>query len=248
MHTRSYLEKLRRGTISHAEEKRLGLPMSPALLRRSRASTGATIAAAKAALHERAGVHLAGGTHHAFPDRGEGFCVFNDVAVTCRALQSSSEIQHAVVIDLDVHQGNGTASIFSGDSSVFTFSMHGERNYPFMKRNGDLDVPLLDDTGDDAYLDALQNALQRLPFTHADIAFYLAGADPFIGDRLGRLSLSKSALAARDEIVIRTCLRHGVPIAVVMAGGYADVVDDIVEIHSSTVLRLSQASHAPACP
>ena len=240
VHTPGYLEKLRTGTLTRTEQRHIGFPTSPALLERSRRSTGATLAAARASIEDGAGVHLAGGTHHAFADRGEGFCIFNDVAVACRNLQASSIVDRAVVVDLDVHQGNGTADIFADDPSVFTFSMHAERNYPLVKCEGDLDVALPDDTEDIGYLRQLREALDGLPLDRADIVFYLAGADPFKHDRLGRLSLSKAALSQRDELVFRACLASDVPVTVVMAGGYAEVIDDVVDIHTTTVFNLEK--------
>ncbi len=236
VHTREYLDQLTRGTLSRIEEKRIGFPWSLKMVERSRRSTGATIGAARAAANDGASVHLAGGTHHAFPDHGQGFCVFNDVAVAIRVLQADCLIQRAVVIDLDVHQGNGTASIFSDDFDVFTFSMHGESNFPFAKCNGDLDIALADGTNDDTYLSALTHALENsLPIADADMVFYLAGADPFEQDRYGKLKLSKSGLKRRDELVFESCKQHDCPIAVVMAGGYASNVEDIVAINTTTV-------------
>ena len=239
VHTLGYLEKLKCCTLSEIEERRIGFPASPALLERSRRSTGATLGAAHASLEDGAGAHLAGGTHHAFPDHGQGFCVFNDVAVACRNLQTTGVVRDAVIVDLDVHQGNGTANIFAGDPSVFTFSMHGDRNYPFSKCDGDLDIPLPNDTAGTHYLRQLSDALDhRIPLENADIVFYLAGADPYEHDRFGKLALSKAALSERDELVFRACQVHNVPIVVVMAGGYANSVEDVVDIHSSTVHNL----------
>ena len=236
VHTRNYLDKLKLGTLTKIEERRIGFPMSPGLLERSRRSTGATINAAYAAVGDRAAVHLAGGTHHAFPDHGQGFCVFNDVAVACRALQSDGIVRKAVVVDLDVHQGNGTASVFRDDPSVFTFSMHGARNFPFSKCDGDLDVALADGTGDDQYLQQLAEVLEnQIPLGDADMVLYLAGADPFEGDRFGRLKLTKAGLAERDRLVLEACRTSQTPLTVVMAGGYAQSIDDIVDIHTTTV-------------
>ncbi len=239
VHTADYLDKLKQGSLSGVEQRRIGFPWSPEMVERSRRSTGATIGAARVALRDGAGVHLAGGTHHAFPDHGQGFCVFNDVAVAIRDLQGEGLIRRAVVIDLDVHQGNGTAAIFADDPSVFTFSMHGERNFPFAKCNGDLDIAFPDGTSNEPYLAALADALHnRLPLVNADIAFYLAGADPFKNDRIGKLKLTKAGLDARDRLVFDACREHAIPVAVVLAGGYAECMADIVSIHASTVAAM----------
>ena len=176
-------------------------------------------------------VNLAGGTHHAYPDHGQGFCVFNDVAVAARTMQAEGVARRIVVIDCDVHQGNGTAAIFADDPSVFTFSIHGANNFPFRKETSDLDIALPDDTEDRPYLKALQESLHSLALPQFDLAIYLAGADPFVGDTLGRLALSKGGLAMRDQMVFDFCELAGLPVAVVMAGGYATRVEDIVDIH-----------------
>jgi acetoin utilization deacetylase AcuC-like enzyme len=181
-------------------------------------------------------MNLAGGTHHAFPDHGEGFCVFNDVAVAIRMLQAEGRIQRAAIIDLDVHQGNGTHAVFAADPSVFTFSMHGVRNYPFTKVNGCIDVELEDGTGDDEYLRLLADALPRvLSAARADLVVYLAGADPHVGDRLGRLALSFEGLARRDAMVLATCREVGIPVAITIAGGYGHDIEDTVRAHLNTV-------------
>jgi acetoin utilization deacetylase AcuC-like enzyme len=206
------------------------------MVERSRRSTGATIGAARAALDGGVGVHLAGGTHHAFPDRGQGFCVFNDVAVAIRVLQADGRIRRSIVIDLDVHQGNGTASIFGDDPSVFTFSIHGQGNYPFAKSDSDLDIALPDGTNDEHYHAALRDALENVvPLGNADIVFYLAGADPYEHDRLGKLKLTRSGLSERDRLVFASCQCHELPVAVVLAGGYAKVVVDVATIHVATI-------------
>jgi acetoin utilization deacetylase AcuC-like enzyme len=246
VHTADYLDKLNYGTLSRIEERRIGFPWSLRMVERSRHSTGATIGAARAALEDRAAVHLAGGTHHAFPDHGQGFCVFNDVAVAIRLLQAEKLIRRAVVIDLDVHQGNGTAAIFADDPAVFTFSMHGERNFPFTKCNGDLDIALPDGTADETYIDALRDALEcGLPLADADAVFYLAGADPYEHDRFGKLKLTKAGLAKRDQLVIESCNRHRLPLTVVMAGGYAKTVEDVAEINATTISTLLAADRRP---
>jgi acetoin utilization deacetylase AcuC-like enzyme len=235
-HTADYLRRVKTGTLSVAEVRRIGFPWSEQLVERSRRSTGATIAAARAALSDRMAANLAGGTHHAFADAGEGYCVFNDAAVAIRTLQSEQLIRRACVIDLDVHQGNGTASILAGDDSAITLSLHGVKNFPLRKVASDLDVSLPDGTGDDEYLAALRAALTRLadlgPF---DLAVYLAGADPFENDRLGRLKLTMAGLAERDVTVFDWCHNQRLPVAVTMAGGYAENVNDIVNIHASTL-------------
>ena len=239
VHTSDYLDKLHQGTLSRIEERRIGFPWSCAMVERSRRSTGATLGASRAALRDGVGVHLAGGTHHAFSDHGQGFCVFNDVAVAIRVLQAERLIQRAVVIDLDVHQGNGTAAIFADDRDVFTFSMHGERNFPFAKCHGDLDIALPDGTTDELYLAALRDALNdRLPLATADIVFNLAGADPYEHDRLGKLKLTKAGLSERDQLVFAACGRHQIPVTVVMAGGYAQAIDDVVAINAATIWAL----------
>lgn len=243
VHTSDYLEQLFGGTLTALAQRRIGFPWSERLVRRCLHSAGGTLAAARAALGQRVATHLAGGTHHAFADSGQGFCVFNDVAVAIRTLAAEGQIERAVVIDCDVHQGNGTAAIFSRDDEVFTFSMHGANNFPFRKWDGDLDIALEDDTQDQAYLAALASAIEReLPLSSADCVFYLAGADPYAGDRYGKLSLTKDGLAARDQLVIQACQSHRVPLTIVMAGGYADNVKDIVDIHTHTVLMAARAA------
>ena len=236
VHDAAYVDAVRHGTVAPDIQRRIGFPWSPQMVERSRRSVGATIAAAAAALDDGVAANLAGGTHHAFADRGEGFCVFNDVAVAARVLQRDGHARRIAVVDLDVHQGNGTAAIFKDDASVFTFSMHGDKNFPFRKESSDLDVPLADGTGDDEYLSLLQ---QHLPFVlnshQPDFVFYLAGADPFEADRLGRLKMSIEGLRRRDEIVLRTCASAGLPVAVSMSGGYATDIDAIVTIHANTI-------------
>jgi acetoin utilization deacetylase AcuC-like enzyme len=235
VHTDDYVTRLRAGALTTREVRRLGLPWSKSLVRRSFLATGGTIAAARAALAEGVGSNLAGGTHHAYPDRGEGFCVLNDVAVAARVLRRDGAAARVAVVDLDVHQGDGTATIFEGDPAVFTFSMHGAKNYPLFKARSSLDVELADKTADEEYLDALSRHLPRV-FEHApDLVFYLAGADPFEGDKLGRLALTIKGLRARDELVLEACRGRGVPVATVMSGGYASDIADTVEIHCNTI-------------
>jgi acetoin utilization deacetylase AcuC-like enzyme len=235
-HTVTYVEKVKTGDLSRQEVRRMGFPWSPELVERSRRSVGSTIAAGPAALQDGVAANLAGGTHHAGPDWGQGFCVFNDAAVAARAWQAAGLVRRVAILDCDVHQGNGTAAICRGDETIFTFSIHGARNFPFHKEPGDLDVSLEDGTGDEMYLAALEPAVDRsLSCARADIAIYLAGADPHEGDRLGRLALSKAGLAARDRIVFDACRRAGLPVVVAMAGGYGRDVHDTVDIHFNTV-------------
>jgi acetoin utilization deacetylase AcuC-like enzyme len=236
VHTPEYVNKVFHGLLSEKEVRRIGLPWSPQLVERSRRSVGCTIAACRSALEEGLAATLGGGTHHAYPDHGEGYCVFNDVALAARAMQAEGRARRIVIIDCDVHQGNGTAAIFAGDPTVYTFSIHGEKNFPYHKENSDLDIALPDGTGDGTYLDALQDGLKRsLQASRADLAIYLAGADPFTGDRLGRLSLSKAGLVERDRLVFTACAQQGLPIAVTMSGGYAKDATDIADIHFQTI-------------
>ncbi|MEM8930998.1 MAG: histone deacetylase [Acidobacteriota bacterium] len=236
VHDADYVRRVVDGSLERADVRRIGFPWSPALVERSRRSVGGTVAACRAALTDGVAVNLAGGTHHAFADRGGGFCVFNDAAVASRAMQADHGVSRVLIVDLDVHQGDGTAAIFAEDPSVFTLSLHGRRNYPFRKQTSDLDVPLDDGTDDRAYLDALDAALDRaLPVAGPDLVIYLAGADPYVGDRLGKLAVTAEGLAERDRRVFARCRREGVPVAVVMAGGYAPDVEAIVSIHTETV-------------
>ena len=235
VHTEDYVSRLCEGTLTASELRRLGLPWSKTLVRRSFYAVGGTIAAARHAIESGCGSNLAGGTHHAFADRGEGFCVMNDVAVAIRVLQRDGLIQRAAIVDCDVHQGNGTATIFAGDDAVFTFSMHGAKNYPLFKARSILDVELADGTGDEEYLQVLRDSLV-LVFRHQpEIIFYLAGADPFAGDKLGRLTLSIGGLRERDEHVLRTCYDAEVPVVTVMSGGYGTDINDTIEIHCNTI-------------
>lgn len=240
-HDRDYVRRVAAGQLTAAEIRRIGFPWSPQMVQRSRRSSGATIAAGRAALCDGFAVNLAGGTHHAQAACGEGYCVFNDAAVAIRTLQAEGLIGRACVIDLDVHQGNGTASILAGDDTAFTFSVHGAKNFPLRKFPSDLDIELPDGTGDAQYLEALQHGLDSVfeagPF---DLAIYLAGADPYQGDRLGRLALSLAGLRRRDEMVLQRCQSMGVPVAITMAGGYAPNVDTIVQIHAATIALASQ--------
>ena len=236
VHTRDYVERFASGRLSAAEQRLIGLPWSEALVERSFRAVGGTCEAAAAALVEGVAMNLAGGTHHAFPDRGEGFCVFNDVAVAVRRLQRAGLVGRAAVVDLDVHQGNGTHAIFSRDDSVYTFSMHGGKNYPFRKVPGTLDVELDDGTGDDAYLATLALHLPRAIAAAApDLVIYLAGADPHEHDRLGRLRLTFDGLARRDAMVLEACRDVGIPVAITIAGGYGTRVEETVAVHLNTL-------------
>jgi acetoin utilization deacetylase AcuC-like enzyme len=236
VHTAEYVRKVFTGTLSADEARAIGLPWSPGLVERSRRSVGGTTGAARAALAEGVGVNLAGGTHHAFPDRGSGYCVFNDVAVAARALQAEGAVRNVVVLDLDVHQGDGTAVVFAGDPSVFTLSVHGAKNFPLRKQRSDLDLELPDGTGDGAYLEAVERGVaEAIERSGAELAFYLAGADPFAGDRLGRMGVSREGLAARDALVLDACRGAGLPVAVCMAGGYGKDIADTVAIQAETV-------------
>jgi len=235
-HDAGYVDALDAGTLDDAAMRRIGFPWSPELVERSHRAVGGTVAAARSALEHGLAINLAGGTHHAFADHGEGFCVFNDVAVAIRALQHEGRIARAAIVDLDVHQGNGTHAIFAGDESVYTFSMHGARNYPFTRVAGSLDIELPDGTGDDAYLSQLAAALPGvLRAARPDLVVYLAGADPHERDSLGRLALSTAALARRDAMVLDACREVGLPVAITIAGGYGRDIAETVEIHRNTV-------------
>jgi acetoin utilization deacetylase AcuC-like enzyme len=235
-HDSDYVERVMNGGLTAGEIKRIGFPWSPAMVERSRRSSGATLAAAIHALSDGIAANLAGGTHHAMREAGEGFCVFNDAAVALLTLHAEKIIERAVVVDCDVHQGNGTAQILANHPNLFTFSIHGAKNFPIRKFPSDLDIDLPDGTGDAVYLTALETALnQILSQQNFELAIYLAGADPFEGDRLGRLKLTKTGLAMRDTLVIQTLRSRGIPVAIAMAGGYAHSLQDIVDIHSQTI-------------
>ena len=236
VHTADYLERVLQGTLSAAEQRRIGFPWSPAFVERTRRSTGGTLQAAIAAHRDGLAVHLAGGTHHAHADHGQGFCVFNDAAVAVRALQAAGVVQRALIVDCDVHQGNGTAAIFAADPTVFTYSIHGARNFPFRKAASDLDVALDDDADDAGYLDALEATLpEALIAARADFAVYIAGADPYADDRLGRLAVTRHGLVQRDRFVLRQLRAAQIPLVIVMGGGYARRVADTVAIQLATV-------------
>ena len=241
VHDRDYLDRVVSGSLTEKEIRRIGFPWSEKMVERSRRASGGTVGACLAALEEGFAANLAGGTHHAFANRGEGYCVFNDSAIAARAVQASGLVERVVVVDTDVHQGNGTASILENDPTVFTFSIHGEKNFPFHKERSDLDIPLPTGTADDAYLDALRSGLERaLEESRPELAIYLAGADPFEGDRLGRLSVTKAGLAERDRLVLEACQGHGIPVAVTMAGGYSENVQNIVDVHFASIQRAAR--------
>lgn len=250
-HLPEYVSAVQEGGLSASAQREIGFPWSRALVERSRRSVGATVAAASTALKEGMSGSLAGGTHHAYADHGSGFCVFNDVAVAARLMQAQwrgplirglrassageKSLLRVAIIDLDVHQGNGTARIFASDDTVFTLSLHGARNFPFRKEQGDLDVELPDGCDDHGYLEALDRAMDELDVRFSPgLVFFLAGADPYSGDRLGRLSLTADGLKERDRRVFDWCWARGIPVAFVMAGGYAVPIDDTVEIHCNT--------------
>lgn len=236
VHSQEYVDHLVHGTLDEAAVRRLGFPLSDGLVERSLRAAGGTFEATAAALTCGIAINLAGGTHHAFPDHGEGFCVFNDVAIAARELLAAGRVSRAAIIDLDVHQGNGTHAVFAGDDRVYTFSMHGRRNYPFHKVPGDLDVELEDGTGDEAYLELLADALPGvLHASRAEIAFFLAGADAHEHDRLGRLAMTHDGLARRDHMVLRACREVGIPVVITIAGGYGRDIATTVEAHVRTV-------------
>ena len=235
-HDVEYIRRALSGELTRAEIRRIGFPWSAELIERSRRSSGATLVGARAALEDGCAVNLAGGTHHAFADCGEGYCLFNDAAVAALNLLADGAIRRAIVIDLDVHQGNGSAAILANHAEVFTYSIHGAKNFPFRKFPSDVDVPLPDGTDNDGYLAALNSTLPRaLSAARADLAIYLAGADPFEGDRLGRFKLTKEGLLARDAFVFEACRVRSIPLVIAMAGGYAKDINDIVDIHFQTI-------------
>jgi acetoin utilization deacetylase AcuC-like enzyme len=235
-HHPAYIAAVSNGELSPAQQKSIGFPWSPQMVERSRRSAGATIAACRAAMAEGVAVNLAGGTHHAYADHGEGFCIFNDAAIAARLMQAERRVHRVAIIDLDVHQGNGTASILARDDSIFTLSLHGERNYPFEKETSDLDVALPDGAGDEAYLEELKAAMSTMYRRFSPQLFiYLAGADPHEGDRLGRLRLSLGGMAARDRLVLASAADRGIPVAVAMAGGYGKDIRDTVAVHLQTI-------------
>ncbi|CAN5755798.1 histone deacetylase [soil metagenome] len=243
-HHPDYLGRVVSGALTDKEVRRIGFPWSEGMVERSRRASGGTLGACLAALDDGFAANLAGGTHHAFADRGEGYCVFNDSAIAALALQAAGLVERVVVVDTDVHQGNGTAAIFSDDPTVFTFSIHGEKNFPFHKERSDLDVALPDGADNATFLDALAVGLDRaLDASEPGLAIYLAGADPFVGDRMGRLSVTKAGLAERDRIVLEGCRERGIPVAVTMAGGYSEDVRDIVDVHFGSISLAAEMAH-----
>ncbi len=238
-HTDRYLDAMESGSLTEPEQRRLGFPWSPGLIERSVRTVQATVEAARDALATGAGANLAGGTHHAFADHGEGFCCFNDVVVATRVLRRERPALRVAVIDLDVHQGNGTASIFGDDPLAFTFSMHGAKNFPFKKEQSGRDVELDDGTRDAEYLALLDRHLDEvLDLARPELVFYLGGSDPYEGDRFGRLGLSKEGLQRRDRRVFTACRQRGLPVVLTMSGGYAPDLTDIAEIHATGVHEL----------
>jgi acetoin utilization deacetylase AcuC-like enzyme len=242
VHTVSYLEKVRTHRLTADDIATLELPWTPDLGDAFRLMVGGTYQAAAASLEDGAAAHLGGGLHHAFANHGEGFCPFNDVAVAIRRLQRDGQIRRAAVVDCDVHHGNGTAMIFERDQSVFTFSIHQQHNYPMFKPRSDLDVGLEDRAADDRYLSALAGALPRVMESGPDLIVYLAGADPFEGDRLGGLAVSKKGLLERDAQVIAAARLGGIRLVTVLAGGYAVDVRDTVDIHAGTIAAMLASS------
>ena len=239
---RALVERLRAGTLSVREQRGLGLPWSAALVERARRTTAGTVAAARRALARGVGMNLGGGTHHAGYDFARGYCLFNDVAVALARVRADGDARRALVVDCDVHQGDGTAQALAADPDAFTVSLHGARNYPFQRIPSDLDVDLPSGTGDRDYLRALDDALDTaLPLARPEVAFYLAGADPFEGDRLGRLALTKAGLRARDELVVERLRAAGAAVVVVLAGGYARDVADTVDINAATAAVVAAA-------
>jgi len=236
-HSPAYVQAVMYGTLTAQEQKEIGFPWSTPMVERSRRSVGATIAACQAARTDGVAVNLAGGTHHAYRDKGSGFCVFNDAVIAARVLQKeTSAVRQVLIIDLDVHQGNGTASILQNDDSIFTFSMHGEKNFPFRKETSNLDVPLADGCDDATYLNALEHALDKIDqLFQPDFIIYLAGADPHEGDRLGRMNLTQAGLLSRDQRVMDYALHRKIPVALSMAGGYGKNIDLTVSVHLQTI-------------
>ena len=240
VHTNDYVSRLCSGNLTPKEIRRLGLPWSESLVQRSFYAVGGTLAATRASLTEGYSSNLAGGTHHSFPERGEGFCVLNDVAIAIRAMRAQKLIQRAAIVDCDVHQGNGTATIFAGDDDTFTLSIHGANNYPLFKAQSTLDVELDDGTSDTEYLETLAKCLPAVFAYDPEIVFYLAGADPYKGDKLGRLALSIDGLRERDAFVLRVCYEREIPIVTVMSGGYGKDINDTIEIHCNTIRAVKE--------
>jgi acetoin utilization deacetylase AcuC-like enzyme len=241
VHDDALVDRIRQGSLTLRESRGLGLPWSPELVERARRAVAGSVEAARFALEHGLGMNLGGGTHHAGRDFARGYCLVNDVGVALSLLRGEGLARRALVVDCDVHQGDGTAHLFAGDDATFTLSLHGARNYPFQRIPSDLDVDLASGTGDDEYLSALSAALDRaIPAARADLAFYLAGADPWEGDRLGRLSLTKAGLLERDELVLDRLRASGASVCVVLAGGYADDVRDTVDINAATAAAVAR--------
>jgi acetoin utilization deacetylase AcuC-like enzyme len=241
VHEPGWVHRLKSGTLSPQELLRLEIPYSKQMVEAFWLATGGTILAARNALGDRIGFNIGGGFHHAFPGHGEGFCAIHDVAVAIRALQHERLIERALVVDCDVHHGNGTAAIFAGDRSVLTLSMHQLHNYPSEKPPSVIDIHLRDGVSDDEYLDRLRGALKVAMSFAPHMIFYLAGADPYYKDQLGGLSLTMEGLKQRDRVVFETGLEAGVPLAVTLAGGYARNTDDTVAIHCNTAKAAREA-------
>ncbi len=248
VHTEDYWFRCVRGELTAQEVRRIGFPWSEGLVNRSRASLQGTILAAKQALRDGVASNLAGGTHHAYPDHGEGYCLLNDIAIAARVLWRDGLVERIAVIDCDVHQGNGTAAIFKDDPDVYTFSIHGEKNFPARKEQSNLDIHLPDGVGDEEYLAVLQRHVPRiLDDFKPDFVFYQAGVDPFERDRLGRLKLTLDGLKRRDEFVISMCRDRNLPVATTMGGGYAKDINDTVEAHCNTI-RVALKAHRAGSP
>jgi acetoin utilization deacetylase AcuC-like enzyme len=236
VHSPTYWHNVQHGTLSEREQRRIGFPWSPQMVERTRRVSGGTMGACRAALSDGVSANLAGGTHHAHYDFGSGYCILNDSIVAARAMQAEGRVRRVVVLDCDVHQGDGTAALAAGDSSIFTFSIHGAKNFPFHKMHSDIDIELPDGTEDAQYLDLLEEGVRRaIAAANADLAIYIAGADPYVGDRLGRMALSMAGLAARDRLVLAQCRASGLPVAITMGGGYAEDVEEIAAIHATTL-------------
>ena len=234
-HRDTYIKKLRDGTLSRTEERRIGFPYTPRLLQREIMIMNGTIQATDNAIKDGIGFNIAGGTHHAFSDRGEGFCLFNDIAIACNYLLNTGKRKTILVVDLDVHQGNGTANIFENDDRVFTFSVHGEKNYPFKKEQSDLDIGLPNDTQDLVYLRTLETALKSIMrMIDPDFIFYQSGVDILETDKLGKMKISREGCKTRDSMVLSLAHEHKVPLVAVMGGGYSPDINDIVEAHCNT--------------
>jgi acetoin utilization deacetylase AcuC-like enzyme len=247
VHTDEYWAQLTSGTLSANAIRRLGLPWSEALVRRARASAQGTLTAARIAIRDGVAINLAGGTHHAFPDRGEGYCALNDIAIAIRCLQRDAWMQRMAVIDCDVHQGNGTAAIFASEPDVYTYSLHGANNFPLVKVPGKLDIGLPDGTGDEEYLRILERTVPRLLAEfRPGLVFYLAGVDPHERDRRGRLLLTHQGLRRRDEFVLQACRDAGIPVAITLGGGYGQDIQDTVEAHCNTARAAREVFGGPA--